>query len=295
MQENSMNIDNSDVLDLSPPPVISSFRFGSKQLLVARDDLLPGGSKQRGAMPYLRSLIASGCTHFVYASPFCGFAQVTLSFCCSKLREFGAKSTIYCEKSPQGDFSELSYLAQSYGSEIILCESLVEAHNRSLGIQPNNAALIPLGFSITIPLSNDAKSNNTAIIPLGFDDPFYREFLKCEIKKHWQTISAKYNISELWLPIGSGTLLKIFKEIVPNHIKIYGVNVNVLPETDPRISTIMQDERVIYIRCKKKFHEAQTGTIPVPSNIFYDAKVFAEVKKTSGEGAGVALWWNVAR
>ena len=273
MQENSMNIDNSDALDFSPPPVISSLPLGRKQLLVARDDLLPGGSKQRGAMPYLRSLIATGYTHFVYASPFCGFAQVTLGYCCSKLMEFGVKSTIYCEKSPQGDFSELSYLAQSYGSDIILCESLTDAHKRSL----------------------DMQSNNTLIIPLGFDAPAYRKFLKCEIKRHWQTISAKYNISELWLPIGSGTLLKIFKETVSNNIKIYGVNVNVLPETDPRIAKIMQDESVIYIRCQKKFHEAQTGTIPVPSNIFYDAKVFAELKKTGGEDTSVALWWNVAR
>ena len=131
--------------------------------------------------------------------------------------------------------------------------------------------------------------------PLGFDDPSYRKFLKCEVKKHWQTISTKYNISELWLPIGSGTLLKIFKKVVADNIKIYGVNVNVLPEIDPRISTIMQDERVVYIRCKKKFHEAHAGTIPVPSNIFYDAKVFAELEKTSGWDTSVALWWNVAR
>ena len=279
MQENSINInsyvnmrEDSDSLDFSPPPVISTFRLGRKQLLVVRDDLLPAGSKQRGAMPYLRSLVAIGRTHFVYASPFSGFAQVTLGFCCSRLKAFGVKCTIYCEKSPQGSFHDFAYLAQSYGGEIILCESLAEAHARSL----------------------DMQSNDTHVVPLGFDAPSYRKFLECEIRKHWQTISTKYDILELWLPIGSGTLLNIFKKIVSDNIKIYGVNVNVLPENDPRISTIMQDERVIYIRCQKKIHEAHVGITPVPSNIFYDAKVFSELKKTSGVDS-VALWWNVAR
>lgn len=279
MQENSMNInsyvnmrEDSDSLDFSPPPVISTFRLGKKQLLVVRDDLLPGGSKQRGAIPYLRSLVAIGRTHFVYASPFSGSAQVTLGFCCARLKAFGVKCTIYCEKTPRGSFHEFAYLAESYGSDIILCESLADAHARSL----------------------DMQSNDTHVVPLGFDDPSYRKFLECEIRKHWQTISIKYDILELWLPIGSGTLLNIFKKIVSDNIKIYGVNVNVLPENDPRISTIMSDERVIYIRYKKKFHEAHAGITPVPSNIFYDAKVFSELKKTSGVDS-VALWWNVAR
>lgn len=260
---------HSDTLDFSPTPVISTLRLGQKKILIVRDDLLPGGTKQRGAMPYLKSLIATGRTHFVYASPFSGVAQVALSFCCSKLP--GVKCTIYCEKTPTGSFHKLAYLSQSYGSEIILCNSLADAHERSLNI----------------------LSNETQIVPLGFDDRAYREFLACEIRRHWQTISTKYDISEIWLPIGSGTLLNIFKNIVCNTIKIYGVNVNVLPENDPRIAAIMQDERVIYIRCEKEFHESQSDTTPVPSNKFYDAKVFTELKKAGGDR--VALWWNVAK
>ncbi len=261
----------NDPFIFSPPPVISTLGLGKKTLLIVRDDLLPGGSKQRGAIPYLQSLIDTGHTHFVYASPFCGFAQVALSFCCSKLP--GVKCTIYCEKSPTGSFHQLAYLSQSYGSNIILCDSLDDAHQRSLNM----------------------LSNDTYIVPLGFDDAPYREFLACEIKKHWQTISTKYNISELWLPIGSGTLLSIFKKIVSDNIKIYGVNVNVLSENDPRIAAIKQDKRVIYIRCEKAFHEAQHDTTPVPSNTFYDAKVFAELKKMGNRENNVALWWNVAK
>ena len=263
--------------DYSPLPVISSLRVENKSVLVARDDLLPGGSKQRGAMPYLRSLLASGCTHFVYASPFSGFAQVTLAFCCSKLKEFGATCTIYCEKSPQGYFHEFALLARSYGADIILCESLADAHDRSLDMHFNK---------------ND--KGEATIVPLGFDDPLYIKLLKNEIKKHCIIIFSKYDISELWLPIGSGTLMKIFIKVVPDDIKIYGVNVNVLPEIDHRISTIIENERISYIKHEKKFHEAHKENVPVPSNIYYDAKVFAELVKRSNT-PGTALWWNVAR
>lgn len=263
--------------DYSPLPILSDFTFGNRQLIVVRDDLLPGGSKQRGVMPYLKSLIASGRKHFVYASPFSGFAQVTLAFCTSNLKQSftGIKSTIFCEKSPDGDFHEYSRLAKSYGSRIVLCENLADAYDHALEEQ----------FS----------DKQGTVIPLGFDDPIYRDLLGSEIKKCWQYITAQQKISELWLPIGSGTLMKVFRKIVSDNIKIYGVNVNVLPEIDRRISTIMQDKRVTYIKCEKKFHVADDGgRTPVPSNIFYDAKVFTEWLKTSSPSGG-SLWWNVGK
>lgn len=69
-----------------PPPVIE--RFGA--LLVVRDDLIPGGTKQRVLPP----LLAPG-TEYVYASPAYGYAQVALAHAC---REVGGRATVFTAK-----------------------------------------------------------------------------------------------------------------------------------------------------------------------------------------------------
>ncbi|MBC7370827.1 MAG: hypothetical protein H7326_04635 [Bdellovibrionaceae bacterium] len=75
----------SDIFELSPPVVLQKMKIANATSYIAREDLLEGGSKQRAIAPYLEDLVRAGYTHFIYASPFCGFAQVALAASARKL------------------------------------------------------------------------------------------------------------------------------------------------------------------------------------------------------------------
>jgi hypothetical protein len=112
----------------SPDIVIEPLRVKNGIVRVVRDDLLPGGTKQRAIIPYLEELIARGYDDFVYASPFCGYAQVALASACAEL---GVKATLYCETDQTPGitpgFHPFSERARGLGAEILRVESLDEA------------------------------------------------------------------------------------------------------------------------------------------------------------------------
>ncbi len=63
----------------SPDVILETRSIGNCDIWIAREDLLPGGTKQRAVIPYLRELSALGYRQLAYASPFCGYAQVALA------------------------------------------------------------------------------------------------------------------------------------------------------------------------------------------------------------------------
>ncbi len=253
----------------SPEPIISKIQFDKKHIFVVRDDLLESGTKQRAAIPYISSLAQEGYSQFVYASPFSGFAQIALAYACSIV---GTRCVLFCEKSTDGDFHLFSKISESYGAEICLCENLSEAHERSIQFL-------------------DSQSEGK-LIPLGFNDPLFKYYLKKNIQKHWKNLTVSYKIKELWLPIGSGTLLQTFKEFIDEDVKIYGVNVNILEESDQRIFDIKSNPRFQYIKSSESFHDVAKVIPPIPSNSYYDAKLFSLLKAHAKNGA---FWWNVAK
>lgn len=254
---------------ISPAPMVSEVHVKGRKLFIVRDDLLEGGTKQRAAIPYVNSCVLSGRHHFVYASPFSGFAQVALAHACQALN---VACTLFCERDNSGGIHDFSLMAKSYGAKVILCSNLSEAHSRSLDFCFND--------------------HRKMLIPLGFNDDLFRDILESELKRHWSKLWDSGRYSELWLPIGSGTLLGVFKKVVDPQTKIFAVNVNVLKESDERIRRIRTDPKVGYIRYKKEFHERSDVATPVPSNEYYDSKVFDIFKS---EASDRALWWNVAR
>lgn len=96
----------------------------------------------------------------------------------------------------------------------------------------------------------------------------------------------------VFLPVGSGTLLRAFLRVLPTSVQVHAVDVNVLPPEDPRIASVMALPRVVYCRSELPFSTPSTGAPPFPSNPFYDAKLLPYV--TAGSG-GSTLWWNVAQ
>ena len=55
----------------SPPLVVQEVNIGENRIRVVRDDLLPGGTKQRGLFGLLKDYERKGYTRFSYVSPFC--------------------------------------------------------------------------------------------------------------------------------------------------------------------------------------------------------------------------------
>ena len=79
--------------------VVDPLKFLEKTVNVVRDDRLPGGTKQRGLYGLLVEHRAAGVHRFVYASPFCGYVQVALSYLCA---EIGLSCVLFCERNVVG-------------------------------------------------------------------------------------------------------------------------------------------------------------------------------------------------
>ena len=215
------------VTDWSPPVVIDQLPIASGAIHVAREDLLPGGSKQRGVFPFLMDLIENGFSEVVYATPFCGFAQVALSLCGQAL---GFPVRIFCErdKSPDADpnqFHSFSKLAGEYGAKLSIHKSLQEAECEA-------QEYVKRGNHLAA-----GKNSGVYKIPLGFNEPRFVASMAVEIRREYQRICTLLGEEpkRIWLPVGSGTLARIFSQLVDSKTTLMCVDVHVLPSSDRRI------------------------------------------------------------
>ena len=253
----------------SPTVVIDTISTGSAKIHVAREDLLPGGTKQRAIIPYLKLLESRGYTEFVYASPFCGFAQIALAVSASAL---GLKARIFCERNENTAYAKI---AEGFGATVTFVDSLDAAN------------VVTRAYA-------SAKSDRYAI-PLGFADAPYIEFMTEALEEQYRNLCEQigHQPKRIWLPVGSGTLARIFAEIVnPFETELLCVNVRVLPDEDRRISGLQEMSNVSLENCEELFCEPALDLPPLPSNLNYDAKLWKHIVKSGQDGD---LWWNVAR
>ena len=96
----------------------------------------------------------------------------------------------------------------------------------------------------------------------------------------------------LWISVGSGTLISTFRKVVGDSVELRGINVNVLPKSDPRMISAGNMARTKITEAREFFHEPAKNLPPLPSNLFYDAKLWSFLLQESKEGD---IWWNVAR
>ena len=243
-----------------------------RSIFVLRDDLLPAGTKQRAVVPFLRELLKKGIREVVYASPFAGFAQVALAYGC---QEVGILCHLFCERDPsqpERRAHSFTELAESWGGRITLTENLAEAEiaARELSLS-SDAHKIPLGFHCQ-----------------EFQSHFYRAVSGV-------LSEARHIIGHLptrtWLPVGSGTLTQAFRRAAPS-MKLCCVDVHVLPPHDLRLQALRALPGTLHYSAALPFAEAAQHLPPVPSNLHYDAKLWAVVQAEAEDGD---LWWNVAR
>ena len=258
----------------SPKVMIGQITSAEKKIFVVRDDLLPGGTKQRACAPFLMNLMRQGYRHFVYASPFSGFAQIALASVCQSLN---LQCTLFCEKDQTQDgqkFHEFSLLAQSYGAQLVLTQTLSEATTK--------AGLFT------------QKSTDRKELPLGFDCDEFRQALHEKISVMWtDMIQELPQIPQnIWLPVGSGTLTKTIHSLVPASVHLKCVNVRVLPENDHRLLQVAKLSRTTLYQSELFFHQPAQDRPQIPSNLYYDAKLWSFIQQNACDGD---LWWNVAR
>jgi hypothetical protein len=264
--------------DLSPNVVVDELAVESGTIHVVRDDLLDGGTKQRAAVPFLLELKRQGVEELVYASPFSGFAQVALAVSCKLL---GLKCTVFSESDPSASLAAGEPRSHSFSR-------LAAAHGASLRLEPD---LVQAERSAA---RYEKEEQERFKIPLGFNHVGYREFLGREIAAQWKVLLqlVRRPIRNLWLPLGSGTLAQVFRKTLPSEVRISCVDVHVLPEQDPRVGAVRVLPNTEYYSAPERFAERAMRLPPVPSNLFYDAKLWRMIQGNAKDGD---LWWNVAR
>lgn len=253
----------------SPFVEISCVETINGKVTVVRDDYLQGGTKQRAAVPFLQSYLKAGIYEFVYASPFSGYAQVALAYSCEAV---GANCTLFAEKH-KGGISEFTNIV-SHIANIKLAENLIQAEFEA-GLYAENRS-------------------QCLKIPLGFNHPLFAELLQKELKIQWDYLceSLGFIPKKLWLPIGSGTLATAFSKIISDETSLHVIDVQVLSSEDQRIKKIIGMSNSKYDKALELFHSPAQYAPPIPSNKYYDAKVWQFVAKHAGPQD---VWWNVAK
>lgn len=271
-------IDSPRSTRLSPPAILERIALDAGSGFVLRDDLLPGGTKQRALVPFLTEFARHGTTDFVYASPFAGFAQVALAACA---RMLGLRATIFCEELPHGLgggenlLHEFSQLALNLGARVVAVSGLGQAEQEAMAYAQ--------------------EKPGRAKIPLGFDHPEFHAQMRLALTQVVQDIAQHCGGTfpqKIWAPVGSGTLARVLRETLPEKIKINLIDVRVLPPSDPRIASLERDPRFSFKRAPEVFAEKAWEAPPLPSNQHYDAKLWAFFRRHGEPGD---LWWNVAR
>jgi hypothetical protein len=151
-----------------------------RNISVLREDLLAGGTKLR-FLPFL----CEGAREVVYASPFCGGAQVALA-------ELGLKT----------------------GKRItIFAAQRREPHEMQRRAMEKGARFVPVphGYlsNVTAKARAYASEKGALYLPLGFDVPIaqeaYREFL-------WR-VKDEIQPEEIWVAAGSGMLARALAQV----------------------------------------------------------------------------------
>jgi hypothetical protein len=261
----------------SPPVVVDTRNNPSGRIHIVREDLLLGGTKQRAAIPFLSEIKAAGLEEVVYASPFCGFAQVALAVCA---RHLGMKAKLFVEQAPCSTETnavphEFTLFSQTNGASITLAPTLEKAEQMACDYAAENPA-------------------QCFKAPLGFCHPRFVHFMGEKVAEQYENLCKilERKPRRIWLPVGSGTLARIFNEIVDADCELICVDVHVLRPEDHRIRELSSMKRIRLLEVSERFREPACELPPLPSNVHYDAKLWRLIL---GEAQDGDLWWNVAK
>lgn len=206
---------------------------------VLRDDLLQGGTKSI----LLLTLDEANITNYVYASPVCGGFQIALSiYCFSKNKT----ATIFCAKRKTKHPNTLKCI--EYGANIVEVEcgylSVVEKRAREYIIGKLNVKKIVFGSKTEPNIDLLANRTKAVIEHLGTEP------------------------DEIWVAVGSGTLITGILRAVSENVKVFGVQVGAEFKPDKEY------KNMTLIKYPKAFDKVSKIKIDFPSMPNYDLKAF---------------------
>jgi len=246
-------------------------------IYAVRDDHLLGGTKQRAIGPMVEKVGASTqYSEFIYASPFAGYAQIALAKACQQL---GYQCTLFCEQDrnegvDSNSLHELSLKAKKAGAVIHIRPTLEEAE--------------------TAAQQYSKQKSSRFLLPLGFQCDEFMQHFRSALTEQWHHLIRIIGETPktLWLPVGSGTFARVFREILPLSTHIQCVSVNELSKTDARIQWLHHAPAVTLHYSTYPFIAPTNDATPIPSSRFYDAKLWPFIDQQAERGD---IWWNVAK
>lgn len=230
------------------------YKFRDKSLTVIRDDLLPGGTKQRALYPYIKHINKSNQYNtFVYAGPTQGIAQLALGVVCKYL---GLHAVMFYSGKP----TDITTRAINCGVEMHVSESLHDAQQAA---------------------QQWCRDNGACLLPFGLHDSIFMGYLIGELRK----VTANLKVERMWLIVGSGTLLKCLYHVFPTtYFMVVQVGKKIWPDQyDPARTRVFV--------APQKFKNPTSLKPPYPSVLTYDAKIWQFVDRWAQSGDWI---WNVA-
>lgn len=224
---------------------------------ILRDDLLEGGTKSillDGIQTQYPNII-----EYVYASPVYGGFQIALSAYC---KNNGLKATIFCAKRAQKHSNTLKCI--EYGANII--------------------EVYPGYLSVVEKRARDycEKKSHVHKFVFGANTPENINIITNRAKKVLQQL--KREPDEIWVAVGSGTLVKGILQAV-NNTKVYGVLVGADFEySHPNLTLI---------KYPKPFETESRLKVEFPSMANYDRKALELCLAHNRNSNTDILFWNV--
>lgn len=244
-------------LDVNPPVIVEPYQLDTTRVVnVIRDDLLPGTTKQRGALPYLASY--PDYDEFVYAGHESGHGHLCIAFVAHTL---GKRATLFLS-SVGTSTAAVNRMNKSreYGARVYLIPdklSVVTEEARKYCDRTKGALLVPLGMDNAEYQAHMVRALNAAIPP-------------------------DLAPARMWIVAGSGRVLRSLEELFPD-TEFLSVRVG---------RELRNGEEATYVSKYKLSQEVKDEDLPpYPASKTYDAKLWPFVRQYAQDGDYI---WNVA-
>lgn len=251
-------IQSTDWQALSQTPVvIEPYQLDTTRVVnVIRDDLLPGTTKQRGALPYLASY--PDYDEFVYAGQESGHGHLCIAFVANTL---GKRATLFLS---------------SVGTN----PAMVERMNKS---REYGARIYAIPDKLSVVTEEARKycdrTKGALLVPLGMDNAEYQAQMVLALNA---AIPSDLAPVRMWIVTGSGRVLRSLEELFP-YTKFLSVRVG---------RELRNGDDATYVSKYKLSQEVKYEDLPpYPSSKTYDAKLWPYVKLHAQDGDYI---WNVA-
>lgn len=249
----SLILDNKGDNPFNPKVVIKQYDMFN----VIREDVLPGGTKQRGLFWYAQDIVKAGFNEIAYAGPAQGVAQAAMGVIS---KYFKIPAHMFYSGKP----GVLSNRARGLG--VIMHEI-----NGGLADCKHKA----------IEWSNMKK--NRFLIPFGLDDGTFKEYLVIALRR--ATKHLNMDQKHVWLVGGSGVLISVLYHVFPKaYFHLIQVGKTIWG------SSIDEARTQVFVH-PDTFNTSAREMPEYPSISNYDAKVWYYAKKYGKPGDYI---WNVA-